>query len=386
LASHPSCPEISANIASGVSPAEGQGEETIPPEGIEGEEQHFCLYLEGQALVRVRDVDGNPILGLSEEPFDPEAFGFVEAEANDLFLSGEAGDETAAANDVLEFWRQGGLDAFELSESDAPDAPDLLSVIAAVHDEGFQAAPHYLLQPAGFWRYGPYSSVARLDPALVWDDLDSTGPTGAPAGSRLVVIDTGASDLSGIGITVTEPEVDDSVAYPLDSREVGHGTFAASIAKQYNPSLNVEVYRANWMDGTFDEASVVAAFQRAEVDNETVVSLSAGTYPCSTDYNPLGLGLAMSSQVVAASGNDGSNHVPQQLYPASHSDVIGVSAFDVAWDEATWANHGEVYAPGEDVVGWYDNGTGGSLAAWSGTSFATPHYAACIASEVCATP
>lgn len=49
--------------------------------------------------------------------------------------------------------------------------------------------------------------------------------------------------------------------------------------------------------------------------------------------------------------------------------------------EADWSNQAEFYVPGEDVVGWYT--PSGSLAVWSGTSFAAPRYAACLASGDC---
>jgi hypothetical protein len=365
-----------ANLAPGVSQPGGQGEPAASLEGIE--EGHCCEYLEDQALILAPDVDPRDY-----EEFGAE-FGFEPATANDLFLSLEPGDDDlAAAEEVLAFWSAQDLGAFELINPDE----DLFNAINEVRTAGFAAAPHYLLQPAGFWRYGPYSRVATIDPALAWDDLEVTGPIGAPEGGRLVVIDTGAnSDLSGIGITVTEREVDPSAAYPLDPRVVGHGTFAASIAKQYNPGLDVELYRANFREGTFNEASLTEAFMRVPDVANAVVSLSAGTYPCGgAEWEPLGIQLALSGQVVAASGNDGSNHMPEQLYPASRPDVIGVSAYDVNWTPAAWANPGEVYAPGEDVVGWYSDGNTGSLAVWSGSSFATPHHAACIASGFCPT-
>jgi hypothetical protein len=374
--SNPNDAAMCANIGTGQIVATPEGAEA-PPAGLE----HYCEFYPGQALIS------------QNAEIDPEVL--VPVEAVDLFLSGDGGEELDQAQAVLGFYGDGGIGAFKLNPEvyPEPDEADLFAAIDNIKAEQPEvlASPHYLLRPAGFWRYGPYSSVAMLDPSAAWDDLPITGPTGAPEGGRLVVIDTGAnSDLSGIGITVTEPEVDPSAAYPLDPRVVGHGTFAASIAKQYNPNLNVELYRASWEDGTFSEATVVAAFQRFMARDQTpaTVSLSAGTYPCRPDYNPLGLELAMSSQVVAASGNDGNTHVPPQLYPASHPDVIGVGAFDVAWQRAVWANPGEVYAPGENVVGWYHDGnpqSPGGLAAWSGTSFATPHHAACVASGFCPT-
>jgi hypothetical protein len=361
---HPSDPEVCANVQPGAStPAADNA--IAPLGGLE----HYCEFYPGQALIS------------QNAEVDPVVFGPVEA--IDLFLS-DAGDQEDEAQAVLDFYAEGGIAAYKLLDPGADEA-DLFAAIDAIQAQGPEslASPHYLLRPAPYWKYGPESTVTRLDAAWTWGDLSVTGPNGE-SGGRLVVIDTGANgDLTEIDVTVSEPE-----AIDIDPRYVGHGSFAASIAKQYNPGLNVELWRASWEDGTFSEATVVAAFQRFMAADPTpaTVSLSAGTYPCGDTYNPLGLELAMSSQVVAASGNDGNTHMPPQLYPASHPDVIGVSAFDVDWTEARWANPGEVYAPGEDVVGWYHDGGSqsvSSLAVWSGTSFATPHYAACVASFLC---
>lgn len=52
---------------------------------------------------------------------------------------------------------------------------------------------------------------------------------------------------------------------------------------------------------------------------------------------------------------------------------------------ADWSNPGEVYAPGEALLGWYEHGSW-EIASWSGTSFAAPRYAACVASGECVPP
>jgi hypothetical protein len=354
LQCHSNDPGICANIASVRSQEADPGAE----EPLEGH-THYCEFYEDQALIAGLDVD-------------PAGFGFEDAEAADLFVSEPGSEqELVEAQGVIDRFLEAGVGIYKLIEP----SDDLFARLVEVQSAGYeQASPHYFLRPAPFWRYGPYSTLQQLDPAWTWDDLDTTGPS-SEQGPRLVIIDTGAvGDLAIIGVGISEQET------VVDARVQRHGNFAAAIAKQYNPNLEVDLYRASFEDGTLSEASVDAAFARANTAG-AVVSLSLGTYPCAENYDPLGLEIAFSGTVVAASGNDGYKHDPQQLYPASHPDVIGVSAYDTSWGEATWANPGEVYAPGEDIVSLY--GDDGSLGVWSGSSFATPHYAACLASGVC---
>ena len=351
---NPQDPAMCANIWPG-----GSGEPN-PYEEIK------CLHHPDQAIIK-------PNLGVE---FDPAALGFVPVDPIDLFLTEPANlEEEEEARRVLDFFTEGGVGVYKL-ETEA----DLFERIDEIQRRGHEASPHYQFRPAPRWRYGPYNSPVRVDSSWGWSDLPSTGPSSAEQSARLLIFDTGAQgDPTTVGLGVAEPEE------TVDQRVVGHGTFAASIALQYNPSLDVDLYRASWKNGVLNEASVTAAFIRAILAgtlDDAVVNLSLGTYPCGPKYHPLGLptALARPAHVVAASGNDGHTF---QLYPASDPDVIGVSAYDTSWSPASWANTpGDECAPGEDVVGWYHDGTDGSLAVWSGTSFAAPYYAACLASGV----
>jgi hypothetical protein len=373
---NPDDESMCANFVPDGSPPAKQEKDQEAPEGFE----HFIAIHPDQAVIKV------PV-GVD---LDPNRFGLQPVEPRDLFLTEEVADEDMEeAREALEFLGQ-EVEGHTLGIHKLIDPrDDLFRRIVQVQDEaGFPASPHYLMKPAPRWRYGPHGIASRLDPAWKWDTLKVTGPNNATQGGRVIVIDSGGNgNPSDIGISVAEPEPMPNPPNGLLPEAVGHGTFAASIAKKYNPGLNVELYRASWRDGTFDELSVLTAVLRAKPRVGDVASLSFGTYPAGPQYDPLILSLAIAlgsrAVVVAASGNDGPGHVPTQLYPASRSDVIGVSALSSTWSRPWWANVGDVDAPGEDVVGWYHDKTAGSLAVWSGTSFATPYHAACIASGVC---
>jgi Subtilase family len=361
---HPALSDVCANIKPGWSPP-------TEPRPVEPETgmSHGCEYMPGQAVI-----EGPPEIA--------SQFGFEAVGPLDL-LPGEPvfDEEVAEAEAGLELLSSQNLGIYKLLDPNA----SLFEALNQVQDAGHAASPHYELRPAPFWRGGPYSTVNRLDPQWTWDDLQITGRSGADDG-RVVIIDSGGQglpELAHMGIDCdpgdTEPPVPPHPGSKFDPKYVGHGTFAAAIAKKYNPNLRVDLIRAWTKNGVLHEASVLWAMARAN-PVESVVSLSLGTYPCGPNYNPLvlpvALAVATGGQVVAAAGNDGHDHIPSRMYPASMPLVVGVGAFDVNWSHAQWSNPGEAWAPGEDVVSWYHDGTQGSLAAWSGTSFATPHYAA----------
>ena len=366
---HPARADVCANIKPGWSePTEAEPRE--PERGM----THACEYMPGQAIIK-----GPPEMA--------GQFGFVPVDPIDI-LPGEAvfDDELEEAAAALGFLSEHDRGIYKLSSEDA----SLFEAIDQVQAEGQDASPHYMLRPAPFWRGGPYSTVKRLGSKWGWGDLTVTGPSNAEPGGTVIVIDTGGHDLielEGFGIECTDKELEPAPEpqTQFDRRYVGHGTFAATIAKKYNPHLNVTLLRGWSKNGILSEATLLMAFMRAD-PAESVVSLSLGTYPCGPNYDPLGvevaLTLARGGRVVAAAGNDGRDHIPRRLYPASLSRVVGVGAYDTSWAEASWSNRGEAWAPGEDVVSWYHDGTNGSLAAWSGSSFATPHYAARVASGI----
>jgi len=356
------------------------------------EHDHFCFAYPDQVLV------------FPDDAFSAADFGLEEMTVEDFEEIGVENPE-----EVVAYLAEVPLGIFRMI-----DESDLFQVIDQVEQEtvgAVMASPHYLLTPGPAWEYGPHGAPTRISGA--WSDVP---PTGTSEGEgRVVIIDTGTTgDTATIGIDTAEPEGN------VDPQVAGHGLFAASVVRQFSEAVNIDVYEAA-TGGLLSEASIMGALQRAAPDGADVVNLSLGTYPCRAEDPPLGLIQTLGTlpgdvHVTASSGNDGNqhptmfpaslgfpnslSHLPQgQLdlfaangidVPALSARITAVGATDMSGTETTWSNPAEIYAPGEDVVGWYHGGvndTGPSgLAVWSGTSFAAPHFAACLASQACTPP
>lgn len=384
---------------------------------------HDCLYFPDHLMVF-------PDVALE----NPAQFSLREATIEDLQAIA-LGEEAEAVLDYLnDPDNQLGLyirdpDVFEQGEVLEQDleAADLFGLIDIIESDVLTASPHYELIPADpHWKYGPHDLAASIPG--VWEDLKVTNPSSPSDNRPLVIIDTGGigqTDPVAVNLGFSDPNQETEVS--VLPAVAGHGMFAGSIARQFNPELTIDVYRAG---GPMSEISIQAALIRAgllgefpRADAVDVVNLSLGSYPCREDDPALGLIKAISDlpagvHVVAASGNDnidengdgvGDGHPTMfpaslgssSLHPALPSaltdngidlDVLStrvtaVGAFDSDGAEAFWSNPAEVLAPGSEVVGWYEHAnTVPGLAVWSGTSFAAPHFAACLASGACTPP
>jgi hypothetical protein len=368
-----------------------EGDDSLP-------EAHFCLALPDQVFVR------------KTPSFDPVNYGISPVVDGGLIDSEDPSTVQAGVDFFLSADSPAGLYSLD---SPSGDPADVMVLIETLNGDGFLASPHYLLTVNPTWKYGPFNSPQPVPGD--WEDLQQTGE--ALEGRRLVTIDTGTTaDGSDIGVLQDAGEDDLS---PTGAPR-GHGTFAASIAIQFNPALQVRSYRASDSNGLLSEASVVAAIQRANPTADDVVNLSLGTYPCGLQYPAQGLlaeiAFRAGTEFVAASGNDSSATAPHPpMFPASagfdaytgaliseisrfvpsedvaeiqaemtdiNARLTAVGALAMDGTPAEFSNAGEVYGPGENLVGWWNGG----LAVWSGTSFAAPHFAACLATGVCRAP
>jgi hypothetical protein len=340
-------------------------------------------------------------------------------------------DQTVFEN--LDPW----FEAVQLGYYTVADGADMFTVIGDLEDDyEVQASPHYIMAPAQIWKYGPAGIANEFGGS--WKDLEDNQIVDPDlGGGRVVIIDTGgvADDLDDNSRPALNVQSADSEPGGLDLIVEGHGQFAASIVNRYNPRLTIEIRSASFeIDGLayLTELGVVDAIGRAEPGDGEVVNMSLGGYPCRTDDPFIGMAVGLSIMphevtstdagsgqatdiselsvtFVAASGNDGE---PYAMYPAQlafdkldmilgsppdselgelieqlggfsgiQPPVWAVGAADANGDRAVFSNEAQVYVPGVDVVGWYEPGQG--LAAWSGTSFAAPRFAACVASGAC---
>lgn len=373
-------------------PADLQNFVVVPPDAQN--EDDFCLVVPNQVFVFPDNVENLILPGLvSITEVDPEEL------------------EIEISEDFLAFLEDSPLGLYVTTD----EQPDIFSAIDAVEDQNdgaVVASPHYVLTPAPpSWTYGPSGTAQRI--SGTFGELAKTGPETADDG-RVVIVDTGAP--RGTALNLEDPEPEASAAPEV----AGHGLFAASVARQFNDALDIDVYSAD-LGGPAPESAVVDALHRAAPSGNDVVSLSLGTYGCGDENPPLGLIQVLSElsgvRVAAASGNDG--YADLMLWPASAGILGSITGLNLEVLEAAgidlndlrarvtavgsmnrkgvrsdWSNRAEslasdepVLAPGEDVVGLYNDGSGQpGLAVWSGTSFATPHFAACLASGVCTPP
>ncbi|MDJ0664489.1 MAG: S8/S53 family peptidase [Acidimicrobiia bacterium] len=258
-----------------------------------------------------------------------------------------------------------------------PGAVDVLEVVELARAAGSDASPNYLFELSPGWKFGP---------------ADDRTQSGAPTITK-------PSDWSVGTIAV----LDDFTLDPNDDTS-GHGVFIENLLL----ALGHEVERVRLEFGSTvpnsvisshekDTWAVAAALASAATGDAEVISMSFGTYPCD-GYPPILVKdqialLRETHTLVAAAGND-SNGNPDPgpaFFPASEADVIGVGAVGwlpgTGWIPADFSNiaAGQVWSPGVAIVSELKTGPGDTPETWqwSGTSFAAPIYAACVAAGRC---
>jgi subtilisin family serine protease len=231
------------------------------------------------------------------------------------------------------------------------------------------------------------ASVTPTDPR--WPQAWGERLVGAPhawslttgkSSTIIAVVDTGVDanqpDLRGRVMRGWDFQNND--ASPKDDN--GHGTAVAGVAAAGADDgvgiagmcwscriLPVKVLNAA---GSGLHSNIAAGIVWATDHGADVINLSlAGPYPATVVENAVNYALKHGVVVVAAAGNEGSQH---KFYPAAYAGVISVGATDGRDAMYNWSNRGswvKLSAPGCAITG----STGPiRWTRWCGTSFATP--------------
>lgn len=255
--------------------------------------------------------------------------------------------------------------------------------------------PNHVLIATPHEQGGPFGRPAATNAATI-------DPTAAPdTAIRVVVMDTGVwadSPLPTARYQVSALDYESNVDVDHDNSidsDVGHANFIAGVVLQGTQQARVQVVKVLDTFGVTTELDL--AIRIAALSDVDILNLSLGAFTAD-DQPPVLLRAALDTflsghdrVVVAAAGNDGCPDRP--FWPAAFSraavswadQVIAVAAHD-GTAICAWSNTGawvDVAAPGADVVSTYINHPDFSSgwATWSGTSFATPHVVAAIATQ-----
>ncbi|GGR01969.1 S8 family serine peptidase [Deinococcus ruber] len=204
------------------------------------------------------------------------------------------------------------------------------------------------------------------------------------AGVTVAVIDT--------GLDLTHPAFQDALSDPstwqdfyagdavpqdegtLGTGGYGHGTNVAGIILQIAPLAKIMPIRVLGPDGSGDVVNIAKAIAWATLNGAKIINLSVGsTKDSSVVQDAIKFATSMNVLVLASAGNNNSDKV---TFPASLAtnfpNLLSVGSVDATDVKSSFSNYGdklELMAPGENV---YAPAPGNLLAAWSGTSQATP--------------
>ncbi len=219
----------------------------------------------------------------------------------------------------------------------------------------------------------PYASFGTA--ALDWLGVPNPGDEWG-SGIRIAVLDTGIP--AGFDGRVT-------TRMDLTGEGLGQATHGGAVASLINGSQGM-VPGAELLDikilpdsGTGDAFTLAKGIIEAVDRGADVINISAGTRGDSEILQEaVGYALERNVLLVAAAGNDGLSGV---AYPAGYDGVVAVGGVDANGRHLYFSNTGvavDLSAPGVGVA-VPATGTDGSLAAFSGTSAATPFVSAAAA-------
>ncbi|MBV9381436.1 MAG: S8 family serine peptidase [Streptosporangiaceae bacterium] len=291
-----------------------------------------------------------------------------------------------------------------------PPVPDVLDGLDRALGPGV-ATPDHVLYVC------PYACPAAEPAEVPAGTVNPVPPAGTPRpecdghGVMVSIVDTGLlpgasarhSWLTGVD-GVPEDAFAPGTGYILPY--AGHGTFAAGCMRCAAPKASAYVERAFDIAGANYESRLAPSLEDALSRNPDVLEFtfttsSRGDRPLHTfdDIYESSIRPREGLVVVAPAGNDGKS---RRMWPAAYPWVVSVGALSADWrSRASFSNFGawvDVFAPGEDLVNAYADGTYvcneppvgehrkfQGMAMWSGTSFSTPIVAGLIAGRMSAT-
>ena len=241
------------------------------------------------------------------------------------------------------------------------------------------------------WGSGAGSSLTPTENQPIWDQIRLPQAraiaTNAGMGIKVAVIDTGI-DLQHPafqGRLVADSDMFDWIDGDQTPQEVlggsneayGHGTSVAGIALQVAENAKIMPLRVLDSSGYGDVSNVAAAIDWAVAHGAQVINLSLGADYLKSLDQTISSATSKGVFVIAASGNSGDTNIN---FPASASEGItstagmrigvgSVGLTDVKSLFSTYGTNLEMVANGEMV---YGPAPSNQLAAWSGTSMATP--------------
>jgi len=213
-------------------------------------------------------------------------------------------------------------------------------------------------------------------------------------GVRIAILDTGLSKNTGSlwkkvadAVDLVEPGMPWDMPHNTDSNNngivdeaTGHGTMVAGIIDQVAPLASFVIVRVADSDGNSTAWRIIKGLTRAVVAGAEVANISLGSMqriPALTDV--LDWTEAHNLVICAPVGND---DIQTSRFPAQISKVIsvaGVDPNDVKASFSNWWGGTLSCAPATGIKSFFWNG---SMAVWSGTSFASPFVAAVIADSL----